>query len=259
MIVRRTAGGPRVKRIGYLVTLVLTLVSVACYEAIAPVEPPPVGIRSPELQLPDTGTADGASLLPLTVVIDTATPIDKRSIVLGTTGGLFAGTGTITTSVSPDALGVAHSLLRAPTDSTTVIVSATVNGVTVSKSATYRRAMPDLVDVVPGQLVLDVASTNELALTATLRRTVGKPSPNLRVTFTAFEGSLAGKPIGAFLPATAVSDANGVTTSKFFLADTAKRGPIVIRASVDPAKVSGDATIAVTGPPPRDTTKKSAP
>jgi hypothetical protein len=242
-----------------LVMAALLMPPLACYEVVTPPEPIPPGIRAPELQLPDTGTADAASLLPLTVVIDTATPSDKRTITLSATAGAFAASGNQGTTLIPDATGSAHSLLRAPGDSTAVIVTATVNGISVSRTVTYRRAMPDVVDVVPATLVLDVAATNELALTAHLRRTVGKPSPNLRVTFAAYDGTLAGKPIGAFLPPTAVSDDKGVATTKFAIADTSKRGPIVIRASVGPVNVTGETTVSVVGPPPKDTTKKSVP
>jgi hypothetical protein len=233
--------------------------TLGCYEAPTPAEPPPYIIAAPQLQLPDTGTADAASLLSLTVVVDTAMPAEKRTITLFTTAGAFAASNNQSTTLTPDAAGAARSLLRAPTDSTAVIVTATVNGVSVSRTVTYRRAMPDVVDVVPDQLVLDVVSTNELGLTAYLRRTVGKPSPNFRVSFTAFEPGPAGKSIGAFLPPTAVSDDKGLATTKFVLADTSKRGPIVIRASVGQTNVADETAISVVGPPPPDTTKKSTP
>ena len=239
--------------------LAILALCLGCYEVVTPVDPPPHILAAPKLELPDTGTADAASTLPLTVAIDTATPADKRSITLSTTAGAFATSNSQSTTLTPDATGIANSLLRAPADSTAVIVTATVNGVSVSRTVTYRRAMPDVVDVVPDQLELDVASSRELALTAYLRRTVGKPSPNLRVAFTAVEANAAGKSVGAFIPSTAVSDGNGVATTKFTLTDTSMRGPIRIRASVAQTIVIGETMVTLIGAPSGTTTQTSAP
>jgi uncharacterized membrane protein len=87
-----------------------------------PAEPPPYIIAAPQLQLPDTGTADAASLLPLTVVVDTAIPAEKRTITLFTTARAFAASNNQSTTLTPDAAGAARSLLRAPTDSTAAFI-----------------------------------------------------------------------------------------------------------------------------------------
>jgi hypothetical protein len=46
----------------------------ACYQASAPLRQPPM------LQLPDTGTADGARLLAVTVAVDSSLPSDRRVV-----------------------------------------------------------------------------------------------------------------------------------------------------------------------------------
>lgn len=228
--------------------LAIVATAVGCYEVKTPVEPDPLPIRSPELQLPDTGTADAASVLPLTVVIDTATPSDKRAITLTTTAGAFAATGNQLTTVTPDASGTARSLLRAPSDSTSVIVSATVNGITVSRTVVYRRAMPEFVDLAPARFDLQAGSGHELLLTATLRRLVGKPSTGLRVAFSAVDSAPPRQPRGAFLPATATTGASGVATTRFTVADTTVRGPLLLRATVVEAPVSAEAVVRITEP-----------
>jgi len=220
----------------------LAALALACYEVTIPAPRPIL------LQLPDTGTADGASLLALTVAIDTTIPADRRTVALTTSAGTFATNGAATATAAPDAAGIARTLLRAPTDSTTAVISATVNGATATKLVAFRRAMPDAVDVVPAQLTLMAGAAHELTVTANLRRAVGKPSPALRVTFTTADTTAGHNTRGAFLPTTALSDANGVATTRFTIADTTYRGPLTLRATVAPSGVAGEAVIQIVAP-----------
>jgi hypothetical protein len=231
----------RVAALGAALGAVVAL-TLACYEVTAP---PP---RPLALQLPDTGTADGASLLALAVVIDTATPADKRTVALTTSAGTFATSGAATATAAPDAAGIARTLLRAPADSTSALVTATVNGATASTVVVFRRAMPDAVDVLPAQLTLAAGAGHELTVTATLRRAVGKPSPAIRVTFSAVDTTEAHAARGAFLPVTAMSDANGVATTRFSMPDTSYHGPLVVHATVAPAGTAGEAVIQIVAP-----------
>jgi hypothetical protein len=221
----------------------LAALTVACYEvASAPVRPL-------VLELPDTATADGTSLTAVAVAIDTATtPADKRTVTITTSAGVFATSGTATATAEPDQAGVARTLLRAPADSTAAIVSAAVNGITTTGIITFRRAMPDAVDLAPTQLTLVAGSTHEITVTATLRRTVGQPSPAIRITFTSADTTSAHGARGIFLPATTVSDAKGVATARFTIADTSYHGPLTLRATAAPAGVSGDATVQILAP-----------
>ena len=123
-----------------------------------------------------------------------------------------------------------------------------MNGTMATRLMTFRRAMPDVVDVVPAQLTLTTGTGHELAVTATLRRTVGKPSPGLRVTFTSADTTEAHGPRGAFLPATTVSDANGIATTRFSIADTSYHGPLTLRATVAPSGIIGETVIQVVAP-----------
>jgi hypothetical protein len=219
-------------------TIFAAALLVACYE---PVSPPH---RAPALILPDTGTADGASLLALAVKLDTgATPADKRAITLTTTAGTFTTGGTNTATLTPDASGAAIALLRAPGDSTTAIISATVNGETVSRTVIFHRALPERIDVVPDQLTLRPGTGAELAVTVQLRRAVGTPSPGTRVELSSFNVSSGTISTALFLPATLTSDATGAMRARFTAPDRTYFGPVQLRATAVQSGVSGDAII----------------
>jgi hypothetical protein len=141
--------------------------TLACYEVV---EPPLVLT----LQLPDTGTGDGASLSLLTVAVDSTLPLDKRTVSLTTTAGNFTGSGTGTASVTLDDTRTATALLRAPADSTIAVVTATVDNATVTGRVTFRRAQPERLDVVPERFTLKAGIANEIAITVF----EGKPSPS---------------------------------------------------------------------------------
>lgn len=220
----------------------VVVTALACYDATIP------AVRPIILQVADTGTADGASLITIAVVIDTMIPPGKRTVTLTTSAGVFAISGTATATTEPNESGVARTLLRAPNDSTTALVGATVDGTTATKLLTFRRAMPDVVDVAPAQLTLTSGTAHELTLSATLRRVVGRPSPGLRVTFTSADTTEVHSPRGAFLPAITVSDANGIATTRFSIADTSYHGPLTLRATVAPSGIIGETVIQVVAP-----------
>jgi hypothetical protein len=221
----------------------------ACYSVAEPVTEPAPQPRAPAVQLPDTGTADGASLTVVTVLSDPLTPAERRSISLTTTAGVFTSSGTAAATLLPDSDGSAVALLRAPIDSTIALVTATVNGVTGSRRITFRRAQPERVDVLPEQFALKAGVTNELNVTAVLSRTVGMPSPGVLVTFSASDTSAKRAPLGRFIAATVLTDASGVATTRFTTADSSWRGPVILRATTAaPSSVSGEAIVQVTPP-----------
>jgi hypothetical protein len=239
--VRTSESHARIKRLG--ATLLVAALLPACYDAITPPH------RAPTLILPDTGSADGASLLAVTVTIDTAgIPSNKRAIALTTTAGTFTAGGTNAATLAPDVSGAAVALLRAPSDSTTAVVAASVNGETVFRTVVFRRAFPDRVDVVPDQPSLRAGSGAELPLTIYLRRTVGIPSPGTRVELTSANVSSDSISTGRFLPAAMTSDATGVLRARFTAPDTTYRGPVRLRATVAQSGLSGDAVIQLTPP-----------
>lgn len=215
----------------------------ACYEVIVP------PARAPSLTIPDSGTADGASLSTIAIRIDTgAVPADKRSITLSTTAGTFTASGSGSATLTPDITGAATAFLRAPADSTTALITATVNGTTISRTMVFSRALPERVDMVPDRFALDVGLGHELSITVYLRRSVGMPSSGSRVTFRSAYVSDTVASLGLFLPVTATSDASGVVRTRFTMPDTTRTGPLLLRATAESSGLSGDATIQLTKP-----------
>lgn len=224
--------------------LLAALALAGCYDVAAPAR------RATILTLPDTGTADGASLLLVGVTIDTTgLPADERIVTLNTTAGVFKASGSGVASVTPDATGSAIALLRAPTDSTLALVTATVGKEAVLRTVTFHRALPDRVEVVPAQLAVGAGTGHQLALTIYLQRAVGTPSPGAHVMLHSAGPSPADSAPGVFLPAELTSDATGMLHATFATRDTSYRGPVTLRATVAPiGGVSGEATVVVTAP-----------
>lgn len=223
--------------------LIVVVLVAACYEVIVPPG------RAPSLITPATGTADGASLLTVVTKIDTGSvPTDKRAVTLSTTAGAFTASGNSTATLTPDIAGAATALLRAPADSTTALITATVNGAAVSRAIVFSRALPERVDVVPDRFSLGVGLSHELAVTVYLRRSVGTPSPGARVSFGSTYVSDTSSSAGLFLPLAATSDASGVVRTRFTMPDTTRTGPLLLRATIESSGLAGDATIQLTKP-----------
>ncbi|MDB4915068.1 MAG: hypothetical protein JWM95_2712 [Gemmatimonadetes bacterium] len=223
--------------------ILAALAALACYEPTTPAHQPLAIIAT------DTGTADGASLTAIAVIVDSLTPSDKRSVALTTTAGTFTSGGLATATLAPDDNGTARALLRAPSDSTTAILSATVNGSSVSTLIVFRRAQPQSLTLEPAQYEVKSSSATDVAVTATLFRAVGTPSAPMTVTFSVVDTAAVPSPRGVFLPADVQSNSAGVAKTRFTLADSSYRGPLVLRATVLPSGVTSTATIQIVGAP----------
>lgn len=232
-----------VRRAVRATTLLVALVVSGCYEVTPPIH------RALTLTMPDTGTGDGASLLLIQASLDTTGVVAaKRSITLTTTAGVFTASSTASAMLVPDQAGTAVALLRAPADSTVALITATANGETVTQLLGYRRALPDRVELLPDQLSLSPGPGNALAVTVQLRRTVGIPSAGLQVVFGTDSLADGSSIRGAFLPASATSDASGIVRTRFSALDTAARGPVTLRATVVKSGISGAAVIQIVKP-----------
>jgi hypothetical protein len=212
---------------------------IACSSFLEPLPAP----RPLSVELPETAIADGATLTPVVVHVDTTLGVDKRTVTLTTTAGSFVGDAN---AIIPNETGTAIALLQSPTDSTIAIVRAKVNGVVNAAQIIFRRARPERIDLLLGAFTLKAGVANELTVTAKVRRTVGTPSPGAVVSFAATDGSADHKPVGTFLPSTAVVDAQGVATVRFTSADSTVRGPVAIHVSSDSATAT--ATVQVVAP-----------
>jgi hypothetical protein len=216
--------------------------AAACTTVLEPLTLRPVL----EITSADTGTADDASLTPIVLHVDTSLSIQKRAISMSTTAGTFLPGSGNSAMVSPNAVGSATVILRAPSDSTTAIVSATVNGVTEQTRIIFRRALAERVELVAEKATLSAGVNQEVTIVATLRRTMGKSSPGAAVVFTATDASGDDKPIGVFRPEVGTSLADGTVSTRFSVGEGTTRGPIRIRAASGSA--IGEATLVITEP-----------
>jgi hypothetical protein len=232
---------PARRSLSYWLRGALPLLLLAACSAIV-LEPLP---KSPTvvLELPHDGVADGESLTRIVVHADTTLAVDKRTVALTTTAGTLVGDAS---SLIPDDVGIVIAFLRAPSDSTIALVRATVNGSATSGEIVFHRALPDHIDLVPAQFALKAGVGNEMNIVATVRRSVGVPSPGARVTFSATDTSADHHPVGLFIPASALSDAAGTVTVRFSTADSTVRGPVTIRAVAD--SVTASAVVQVVAP-----------
>lgn len=153
------------------------------------------------LVTPAAATADGTSIVTLTVTVDRMMPAADAKVTLTTTIGTFLG-GTTTVTVAPNDTGVAFAQLRAPASAGTAIVAVTVAGVTKYVNVPFSVATPTVtrgvvaIEVAPRRAPADGAST--VAVRIVVDTTV-RPTPNT-VTLTTTAGTLIGGSPGLTVP-----------------------------------------------------------
>ena len=208
----------------------LTVLCLVSCEGDIPAPPSPPKVEGTLLvTIPDTGTADRASLVRLDATLDSTVARDKRQVVFTTTAGSFAGQTTVT--VPADSLGTAHAFLTPPADSTRAFVTATSPTASRTKEITFRRARADAIELVADAFAVDSGLVNSVRLTATLRRIVGLPSPGLTVTFRAERPE--GAEIGQLSTRSTVTDAQGNASVRFSIGNLSYHGPVIVVATTD--------------------------
>lgn len=233
---------------GVVASLLSLSVAAGCYDVLDPT--PGSGLLS--FDAVDTATADGASLTPVTAVVDPTLPLSQRVVTMSTTAGTFAPGGTSTVTISPDSNGLATAYLQAPRDTADAYLSASADTTTGApphaKTITYFRAQADFIDVIPDYFHVTAGITNSLTITAHLRRNFGRPSPFLGVSFRAYD--LRHDSLGLFTTALP-SDSSGHVTVRWTSANAADTGRVTIRAwATNNTTVFGETVIEVVQPPP---------
>ncbi|WP_439642632.1 hypothetical protein [Gemmatimonas sp.] len=188
--------------------------------------------RLTALVAPDSAPADGTTLTEVVAQLAPDTPVAQRIVTFSTTAGAFllAGKTEATVVVVAGADGRAAALLRSPGDSTAAVLSASAGTTVRTRRLLFARAVPDFLQVVPEQFFVKAGVTNDLVVSATLRRYVGVPSPGVRVVFVAYEPDQPSVPRGRFTTAPP-SDDKGVVGVRFTTADSVFTGPLIIRAT----------------------------
>ena len=136
-------------------------------------------------------------------------------------------------------------LLRAPSDTARAIITASAGPSVRTRVIAYRRAQPESMQLVPARFALTAGPTNDVTVTATVRRVVGTPSPGVRVLFTAVDSTVARAAHGQFTSA-APTDASGAVTVRFTMGADPYVGPLLMRAvTLTPTPVTDTVTIRV--------------
>jgi hypothetical protein len=213
---------------------------------------PTTGLVS--LTADSTGTADGVSTTRIEAVVDTTLPVSRWVVTMKTTAGFFTLGSSQTVSLAADPAGHAVVYLQAPRDSAVAQIIASAGpagGLVLTRTITYKRAQAEAIVVVPKSLSIPPGPQGGgTDITARLLRSIGRPSPQLQVTFVATD-SATGAKHGRFTPAPP-SDSLGLITVSFTPAatpsDSMYHGTLMITATAvrtDNLNVSGSAVIIV--------------
>jgi hypothetical protein len=131
---------------------------------------------------PTIDTADGERVDTLLAVLDPRDLPSDATVTFRTSAGQFLPSGTsLDMVVDPD--HTARALLRAPSDSTKVTVTASFGGVTKKALVLFIPAPPSAVHVVPKSPTLLAGSLRTVDITAFLVRQSGSVSPGFIVDF----------------------------------------------------------------------------
>jgi len=118
------------------------------------------------------------------------------------------------------------------------VTAATGDGVSAVVSVTFVQSLPDSIFVSPTAATLSQNESTRVAVT--LLRVVGKVSPRLQVSYSAFTST--GASIGAFSGVTLATE-DGLSEATFHVPTTTYLGTVTIRAAV--GSKEGTATIEI--------------
>ena len=225
-------------------TAALSLVGTACFD---PTDYDDLATASRVLRVDKdtlTAPADGATLTDVGASLPANASPDRRSVSVATTLGIFESGGQSGT-VTADSVGHVLVRLRSPIDTGTARVRLTAGGVTREIIVKFARAYPTSVLVDLAKFAVPATATDEVTVTAILRRSAGTPTRGTPVTFTA--------PLGRFAIAT-VSDDKGMATIRFSPGAAAAPGSYTITATAPKSDqqedtVRGQAVLEVIAPP----------
>ena len=205
--------------------------STACYDPTAYdgalAAPNLLTVQPAETSIP----ADGATVTAVVLQVPEQARADRRSVTLVTTAGTLAETGKGEATVTVDATGTVRLSLIAPAAPGPALLRAGVAGVSGlarTVEITFIPALASTLELEPERFTLKAGLTEEVKVTAFLRRSPGRPSSGACVQFRATTAS--GEAIGRF-SISPPSDANGVVVVRFSAGTTAYRGPITIIAT----------------------------
>lgn len=139
-----------------------------------------------------TDTADGSRLDTVAVRVDTSFRAFNSPVSFSTTAGALvnaASSGAL--SALADSLGVARAYLRAPSDSSVAVITASAGGSIASRSIQFVPAPPSLLRVTASSYFVQAVPGTMVTITATVNRVRGAISPGAVVRFEIVPGDSA--------------------------------------------------------------------
>ena len=190
--------------------------------------------------------ADGATITNIVAQLNTAVPVDQRSVLFSTTMGTFAPlTSTVTRLAGTD--NVARAGLISPRSTGTAVVTAEINDQKSRVDVLFEPALPDQIAVsVFGTLQLKATFTTKVTVNVEMERAVGQVTPGQEVVYRAFDES-TGNLFGFFSGATLI-DSNGNSQADFTPGNTGERGEATIRVRIPGQELSGRVRIEIVDP-----------
>ncbi len=194
---------------------------------------------------PGSAPADGASASRITVAVSAGIDGAARNVRFQTNAGSFSPGGTETDVTVPAATDLTASvLLYSPSQIGEALVRITAGGATREVRVRFDRALPDRILVSLDKLTVTDSATDQIVVTATLLRDLGKVTPGTEVTFTATRDDTGGG-FGLLNPAVAVTDSDGKATVRFSPAGSGYTGRATVTARTSNGR-SASASFQVT-------------
>ena len=196
---------------------------------------------------PDSIPADGSTRAEVSATVPEAALGGVRKVTFTSEAGTFAGTASTSQVIAIDENGLASTHLIASLNPLTVTVKAIAGHTVKSRTIKFTRAFADTILVAPSKFV--VGSEEEIAITASLRRVVGTPSPGAEVTFVALD--TLGRSVGTFGTSSLSNDSGQVTVRFSPIGAIRAAGIVRIKAttkSQEGRDISGLTTISVASP-----------
>jgi hypothetical protein len=187
----------------------------------------------------DHQSADGQSTIKIIAEISNESSIENRAITFKSTRSVFNNDQKEIT-VDADGAGSAIAFARCDKSGSDDISVSVLSKYKKNISITFDTAYPDRIEVNFPTLQLHQGLSNLQTITATVSRTIGKPSDLLQVAFN--DSFLGSGPIGYFNNIT-LTNTSGIATANYGIDSTSNIGVVLIYAYLStPSGIIKDST-----------------
>jgi hypothetical protein len=190
--------------------------------------------------------ADGASFAQVRAELNSG--LTNRAVTFETTNGSFSAQDpslrTLPLTAGED--GMARTLLYAPLEAGSGLVTAVAGGFSAAATVTFGPALPDAMALKVSPLALTASDTEFAAITAALSRSVGKVTVNTRVEFSAANDA-SGVAFGNFVNVRR-SNSEQEASAEFIAGSGAPEGLATITAHVPGTALTEKVKIQIAPP-----------